>query len=151
MAVIDIARKNIATGSPDESVAAVVRRMHEDEVSGLIIVEDDKPLALVTHRDLTPALLEDGFDPENTPISEFIRGEVVTIDADEGLYDALDHFSDKGIRRAPVVDENGELAGIISISDIVVLLAMELQHVANTIRSSSPAYEREGVEFYERE
>lgn len=151
MAVIDIARKKVATGSPDESVAAVVRRMHEDEVSGLVIVEDEQPLGLITHKDLTPVLLEGSFDAENTPINEFLTGEVVTVNANTGLYDALDLFSDEGVRRAPVVEDDGTLAGIISISDVVVLLGMELQHVANTIRSSSPAYERAGTEFYQRE
>jgi CBS-domain-containing membrane protein len=105
----------------------------------------------VSHRDLTPVLLESEFDAETTEIREFLDDDVVTVAADEGVYDLLDLFSDQGIRRAPVVDEAGELVGIISVSDIVVLLGMELQHVANTIRSSSPAYERAGPDLYDRQ
>lgn len=150
MAVIDIARTSVETGRPDESVETVVRRLHENEVSGLVIVEDGKPLGLVTHQDISKALLDEGFDPSATPIREFLDGEVVTVAADAGLYELLDLLSDTGLRRVPVVDD-GQLAGIISLSDIVVLLGMELQHVANAIRSSSPAYERSGPAFFEEQ
>ena len=149
MAVRDIARKNVVTGSPDESVAEVVRQLHKNEVNSMIIVEDGKPQGLVGHRDVSKALLDSEFDAETTPIGEFLRGDPVTVDADEGIYDLVDLLSDEGLRRVPVV-EDGELVGIISVSDVVVLLGMELQHVANAIRSSSPAYERSGAEFYER-
>lgn len=151
MAVRDIARQNVVTGSPDESVETVVRRLHEKEVSGLVIVEDETPLGLVSHRDISKALLDPKFDPAGTPIGEFLGGDPETVRADIGIYELLDYFSDEGIRRTSVVDDDGTLVGIISISDIVVLLGMELQHVANAIRSSSPAYERSGTEYYQRE
>ncbi len=149
MAVIDIARKNVETGTPDELATDVVRRLHKQEVGALVIVDDGEPVGLVGHRQLSQALLTDEFDPDKTPVSEFIDGDIVTVDGDAGLYDLLDLLSDTGRRRVPVV-EDGELAGIISISDVVILLGMELQHVANTIRSTSPAYEREGPMFFDR-
>ncbi len=147
MAVIDIARTNVATASPDDSVDSVVREIHDEEVSGLVIVDEGEPIDLVTSRDLLPAILDDEFDADNTPVSEFIDGDIPTVEADEGMYDLVELMSDHGIRRLPVV-ENGDLVGIISSSDVVVLLGMELQHVANAIRSSSPAYERESFEYY---
>ncbi len=149
MAVIDIARKNVETGTPDELVTDVVRRLHKKEVGALVIVDDGEPLGLVGHRQLSKALLSDEFAPDETPVSEFIDDDLVTVDGDAGLYDLLDLLSDTGRRRVPVI-EDGELAGIISISDVVILLGMELQHVANTIRSTSPAYEREGPMFFDR-
>lgn len=147
MAVIDIARTNVVTESPDASVASVVRSIHEEEVAGLVIVDDGKPIDLVTARDLLPAVLDDEFDAESTPVSEFIDGDIPTVDANEGMYSLVEIMSEHGIRRLPVV-ENGDLVGIISTSDVVVLLGMELQHVANAIRSSSPAYERDGFDYY---
>jgi len=147
MAVIDIARTNVVTASPASPVADVVRMIHEEEVAGLVIVEDGEPLDLVTARDLLRAVLDDEFDAENTPVREFIDGDIPTVEADEGMYDTVEVMSERGIRRLPVV-EDGELAGIISISDVVVLLGMELQHVATAIRSSSPAYEGEGFNYY---
>ncbi|WP_436900467.1 CBS domain-containing protein [Halovenus halobia] len=148
MAVIDIARTTVVTASPDTSVADVVRKLHDEEVAGLVVVNDGKPLDLVTSRDLLPAVLDDQFDAESTPVEEFIDGDIPTVEADEGMYDTVEVMSERGIRRLPVV-EDGQLVGIISISDVVVLLGMELQHVATAIRSSSPAYERDGFDYYD--
>jgi len=149
MSVIDIARTNVVTESPDASVANVVRKIHDEEVAGLVIVDDGRPFDLVTARDLLPAVLDDEFDAENTPVREFIDGDIATVDADEGLYDVVEIMSEQGERRLPVVNEDGTLAGLISVSDVVVLLGMELQHVATAIRSSSPAYEQPGFDYYD--
>lgn len=148
MAVIDIARTNVLTESPDASVASVVRQIHDNDVAGLVIVEDGTPLDLVTARDLLRGILDDEFDAETTPVREFIDDGIPTVEAEEGMYELVELLSEHGLRRIPVV-EDGELAGIISVSDVVVLLGMELQHVANAIRSSSPAYERSGFDYYD--
>jgi CBS domain-containing protein len=149
MAIIDIARTNVVTVAPDRPVADVVRTMHGETVSSVVVVEDDEPPGLVTDRDLAMAVLDEDFDADRTPVSEFLDEEVVTIEADAGVYDLVELLSENSIRRVPVV-QDGELAGIISLSDVVVLLGMELQHVANAIRSSSPAYERSGTDYYHR-
>ncbi len=147
MAVIDIARTNVVTVEPGESVDTVVRRMHGDAVGSVVVVDDEKPLGLVSDRDLAMAVLDETFDAEETDIVEFVDEETPTIEGDAGVYDLVELLSQKGLRRVPVV-EDGELAGIISLSDVVVLLGMELQHVGTAIRSSSPAYERSGMEYY---
>jgi len=146
MAVIDIARTAVVTVEPDESVADVIRTMQTETVGSVVVTDDGAPLGLVTDRDLAMAVLDDSFDAETAAVSEFIDDEAVTIEGDEGIYELVELFSRNGIRRAPVVDD-GELVGIISVSDVVVLLGMELQHVANAIRSSSPAYERSGPSY----
>lgn len=148
MAVIDIARRNVVTQGPDASVSEVVRTMHNETVSSVVIVDDEKPLGLVTDRDLAMAVLDEEFDAAGTPVREFLTGEMATVEADEGIYDLVELLSEKGVRRVPVV-KDGELAGIVSLSDVVVLLGMELQHVANAIRSASPAYERLATEYYD--
>jgi CBS domain-containing protein len=147
MGVIDIARSDVETTTPDTSVADVVRKLHRKSVSGLVVVDDGEPLDLVTDRNLTMALLDDNLDAEATPVREFVDGETPTVPADAGIYETMETVSERGVRRVIVV-EDGELAGILSISDVVVLLGMELQQVANAIRSSSPAYERDGVGYY---
>lgn len=147
MAVIDIARTKVVKASPDTSVADVVRKMHKEEVAGLVIVEDGKPIDLVTSRDLSPAVLDEEFDAENTPVREFVDGDIPTVEADQGMYELVEIMSEHGIRRIPVVDD-GDLVGIISVSDVIVLLGMELQHISNAIRSSSPAYEQDHFDYY---
>lgn len=147
MGVIDIARTNVVTTPPDTPVAEVVRTLHKQSVGGLVVVDAGEPLDMVTDRDLTMALLEEAFDADSAPIQDFVQMDTPIIEASTGIYDTIEILSERGVRRAILVDDD-ELAGIVSISDIVVLLGMELQLVANTIRSSSPAYEREGPGYY---
>jgi CBS domain-containing protein len=147
MAVIDIARTNVVTVEPTESVADVIRRMHGEAVGSVVVAEGEQPLGLVSDRDLAMAVLDETFDAEETSIEDVLDEETPTIDAQAGVYDLVELLSQKGLRRVPVVDD-GELAGIISLSDVVVLLGMELQHVATAIRSSSPAYERSDMQYY---
>lgn len=150
MPVSDIARKNVVTVSPDASVAEVARTMHSETVSSVVVVENSAPLGLVTDSDLAMAVLDEEFDADRTPVRDFLDDNPVTIDAADGVYDLVELLSEKGKRRVPVV-EDGELAGIISLSDVVVLLGMELQHLATAIRSSSPAYERETFSYYDQD
>lgn len=149
MPVIDIARTSVVTTGPGASVATVVRTMREEAVGSIVVVEDDSPIGYVTDRDLAMAVLDTTFDAEGTAVREFLEEDPVTVEAAAGVYELVELFSEKGVRRVPVV-EDGELAGIVSLSDVVVLLGMELQHLATAIRVSSPAYERSGPDYYEQ-
>lgn len=149
MPVIDIARTSVVTAGPDASVTEVVRTMREESVGSIVVVEGDSPVGYVTDRDLAMAVLDESFDADGTPVREFLDEDPVTIDASAGVYELVELLSERGVRRVPVVDED-ELAGIVSLSDVVVLLGMELKHLATAIRVSSPAYERSGPDYYQQ-
>ncbi|WP_436344226.1 CBS domain-containing protein [Natronorubrum sp. FCH18a] len=140
MAVIDVARKTVVTVEPEDTLADVVRTMRTEQV-GCVVVAADEPIGLVSDRDLALEVLDEGGATKSTPVREIVSGDLLTVSAGTGVYELLEQLSSKGVRRVPVVD-GGDLVGIVSLSDIVVLLGMELQLVANTIRSVSPAYER---------
>lgn len=148
MPVRDIARSSVATISPDATLADVVRVMGEKSVGSVVVVNDDGPERIVSDRDLAFAVLGGEQNPGETRVSEINSGELVTVDAGSGIYDVVETMSEHGVRRVPVT-EGDELVGIVSLSDIIVLLGMELQHVANTIRTVSPAYERLATELYD--
>jgi CBS domain-containing protein len=148
MPVRDIARSNVVTISPDASLSAVVEVMGEKSVGSVVVVSEDGPERIVSDRDLAFAVLGGEYDPEETRVADIKTDELVTVDANTGIYDVVEEMSEHGVRRVPVTDGD-ELVGIVSLSDIIVLLGMELQHVANTIRTVSPAYERLATELYD--
>lgn len=141
MAVIDIARGTVVTVEPEATLSDVVQTMQTKRVGSVIVASADEPLGLVTDRDLAFEVLAENGVTRETPVAELVSDELLTVPADAGVYDLVDLMSTNGVRRLPVVDD-GDLVGIVSLSDVVVLLGMELQHVANTIRAVSPAYER---------
>ncbi|SDJ63780.1 CBS domain-containing protein [Natronorubrum texcoconense] len=141
MAVIDIARQTVVTVEPETALSDVVQTMRTKRVGSVIVIAEGEPVGLVSDRDLALEVLGGDGATSSTPVGEIVSGDLLTVAADAGISELLERMSRKGVRRVPVV-EDGDLVGIVSLSDIVVLLGMELQQVANIIRSVSPAYER---------
>ncbi len=147
MAVLDVARESVVTHSPGDSVVDAIESMREREVSTVVVVDDGAPIGLLTDR-LVALQVGRGVDLDALTLAEVDLEETDPVEADSGIYELLEHMAEETARRVPVVD-GGELVGIISLSDVVVLLGMELQLVANVIRTSSPAYERSATEIYD--
>jgi CBS domain-containing protein len=147
MAVIDVARRSVVTHAPEDSVVDAVASMREREVSTVVVVDDGTPVGLLTDR-LVALQVGRGVSLDERTLAEVDLERTDPVAADSGIYDLLEHMAAATARRVPVV-EDGELVGIISLSDVVVLLGMELQLVANVIRTSSPAYERSASTIYD--
>lgn len=137
MTVDDIVTADVVTAARDTPVRTVVAKMAERNVGSVVVVEDDEPVGVVTDRRVALAL-------EATPelagreAGELIESDAVAVDPSMTALEALQLMSDEAVRRLPVVDEDGELTGIITLDDAIVLLADELATVAETIRSQSP-------------
>jgi CBS domain-containing protein len=152
MAVLDVARREVVTHAPEETVADALASMREHAVGSVVLVdEDDRPTGIVTDRIVAMAVAADAGadgDLRERRLEELPTDPVDPVDASTGIYDLLEHMAEQGAQRVTVV-EDGALAGIISISDVVVLLGMELQHVANVVRTAGPAYVRGPTDVYE--
>lgn len=147
MTVKTIAREDVAVIAPDESVAAVVAAMEDRNVGSLVIVEDGRPIGIVTDRDLVMKVLAEGLDPAEVPVRDVMTEDLFTVDANTGLLEMLGQMGDKGVRRAPLV-EDGELVGIVTLDDLIVLLSMELQNISNIIRTGAPPYEVSATDLF---
>ena len=150
MAVLDVARREVVSHAPEDTVADALVSMRQHAVGSVVLVDgDDRPTGIVTDRTIALAVEADADgDLGERRLEELPSDPVDPVDADTGIYDLLEHMAEQGARRVTVV-EDGTLAGIISISDVVVLLGMELQHVANVVRTAGPAYVRGPTDVYE--
>lgn len=148
MPVTDIARESAVSVTAAATLTDVADRMREEAVGSVVVVDGDEPIGLVSDRDLAVAVLGRDIEPETIQVTQLLADDLVTIEASAGVYDAVEVMSERGVRRLVVVDD-GDLAGIVSLSDVIVLLGMELQQVANTIRAVSPAYEQLATEVYD--
>ena len=94
-------------------------RMMRDEDVGLIpIVESDHLVGTVTDRDIAIRVVADGKSPESITVGEIASRELVTIDPQQELDEALRLMAQHRIRRLPVVEEDGKLVGIVAQADI---------------------------------
>ena len=111
-------------------LAEAARLMREHHVGSLVVVVDRLservPVGIVTDRDLTVAVLAKGLDPRALTVGDGMSGELATAREQDGLADALRIMRGRGVRRLPVLTHSGALAGILTIDDLLELVAEEL-------------------------
>jgi CBS domain-containing protein len=123
-------KKDVATAGPDDSIRKVAHVMRERNVGAVVVVNHkQKPLGIVTDRDVALAVAVDEKDPD-TPVKEVVTGELITIGEDEGIFNATQYIMGYQVRRLPIVDSDGKLVGIITMDDLLGLLARELGNLA---------------------
>lgn len=147
MTVKSIAREEVVTIASNASVADVVETMQSKNVGSVVVVDDGSPVGIVTDRDVAMKALGADIDPGSMTVDDVMSRELVSVEADVGLLDLLSLMGEEGIRRVPVV-ENDALVGIVTLDDILVLLSMELQSIANIIRATSPPYEVSATDLF---
>lgn len=130
-----LARKAITAG-PKDSLAKAAQLMEEQKVGAVVVVEQDRPVGIITDRDLALAFGLHGAKPSD-PIQDRMMSPVETIRADEGIYNATQKMMELAVRRLPVVNQVGALVGMITIDDLIGLLSRELRNVAEGIRDGA--------------
>ena len=115
--------RDVMTANPSSlgssSNAIEAARLMRDEDAGIIpIVEGDKLIGTVTDRDIAIRVVAEGKDPETTTVGEIASRELVTIDPQQDLDEALRLMARHQVRRLPVVEEDGKLVGIVAQKDI---------------------------------
>jgi len=101
-----------------KSVAYAAKMMRDENVGLAPIVEGDRLIGTVTDRDITIRVVAEGKDPESTNVAEIASTELVTVEPQQDLYEALRLMAKHQVRRLPVVEENGRLVGVVAQADV---------------------------------
>lgn len=130
----ELCNREVVIADPDESILEAARRMRDHHVGSLIVVEGApgrrRPIGVVTDRDIVVyAVAAGGAIPART-VRECMSTELVAAHEREGLLDVLRRMRVNGVRRLPVVDDNGVLQGILSFDDVLDLVAVEMRELA---------------------
>jgi CBS domain-containing protein len=109
---------NPRTVSSDTSVADAAKLMRDEDVGSLPIVDGDRLVGTVTDRDITIRVTAEGRDPKSTNVSEVASRDLVTVDPQQNLDEALRLMARHQVRRLPVVEEDGRLVGVVAQADV---------------------------------
>ena len=102
----------------DKPVAYAAKMMRDEDVGIAPIVEGDRLVGVLTDRDIAVRVVAEGRDPEQVKVTEVASGDVVTLDPDQDLDEALRLMARHQVRRLPVVEEGGRLVGILAQADV---------------------------------
>ncbi len=108
---------SVVTIEPSATVADAASRMIQQEKGPLPVVEGDRPIAMVTDRDIIARAVAEGRDPHSVTVEEIATGELVTITPDQEVEEARRLMEQHQLDRILVV-EGERLVGIISEADI---------------------------------
>ena len=127
MAVGEICNREVVIAKKALSVVDAAQLMRKHHVGDLVVVEERNgrrhPVGIVTDRDIVVEVVAAGVSPDALKVGDIMSPEVATVRESEGLFEALRHMRDKGVRRMPVVDREGGLVGILTLDDLLNLLA----------------------------
>jgi CBS domain-containing protein len=139
MTVGRICRRDVDLIEQDAMVRVASQRMRARNVGTLLVVDARRHvLGLVTDRDLAMRVVGEGRDPHLTRITDVMTPHPDTVSEETSVEDALAVMRARGVRRLPVLGPGGVLAGVVSVDDILVLLAQEFGELSRLIEHSSP-------------
>lgn len=120
---------------PSTSTRYAARMMQESHVGSLIVIDEHRrPIGVVTDRDVALHVLADRLDPEATTVADCMSSPAVTLDRSASLSQASAAMRRHGVRRLPIVDDDGKVVGVLSGDDLVSLLGRELNELAQAVQ-----------------
>jgi CBS domain-containing protein len=120
--VSDVMTAAAITEAPADTVAEAAARMWQQQTGSLLVMEGEKLAGILTERDLLRCTAE-GIDAKSTAVSEVMTSDPVTIGPDTPLRDAAEVMFQKWFRHLPVVSPGGEVVGVISLRDLLTVVA----------------------------
>ena len=101
------------------SVVEAAQLMREEDIGSLPIVDDEKLVGMITDRDIATRVVAAAADPQMTTVADVYSRDLVSVEPDNDLEEALGLMARHQVRRLPVV-ENGRLVGIVTQADIAL-------------------------------
>ena len=115
--IAELMTKNPHSVTPTAAVVEAAKIMRDDDVGLIPVVEGQRLIGTVTDRDLTIRVVAEDRD-QATSVGEIASTELVTVDPQHDLDEALRLLARHQVRRLPVVQEDGRLVGIVSQADV---------------------------------
>ena len=131
MNVSDLAVRAPVVIGCDATVADTAALMTGAGVGCVIVVDGDRPVGMVTDRDIVTRGVATNY-PTDGRIDGLMTMGLVALDAGHDLDDLLHVFRDHAVRRVPIVDHD-RVVGIVSLDDIMVLMAEQLSDVSKVL------------------
>jgi CBS domain-containing protein len=138
MPIGDYCQRPAATVLSSETVRSAAQRMKLAGLGSLVVVRDGRPVGIVTDRDLALEILCKRLDAGAVRIEELASRPLVSVHQDAGVREAVRVMARRGIRRLPVVDDKGDVVGIVAADDLVMLAIGELSGLAVALGAQAP-------------
>lgn len=131
----EIMTSNVQTATRGTTLQDAAVLMRDGDMGAIPVVEDSKLVGIVTDRDIVVRSVADG-KAASSAVGDAMTSEIFSVKPDDFVFEAIRLMGDKQIRRVPVVNDAGELAGIIAMADIALEMEDE-REIAETLEEIS--------------
>jgi CBS domain-containing protein len=115
----DLMAESPAKIEPSDSVEDAAKKMRENDVGALLVVEDDELKGIVTDRDIVIKAVAEGDKPGKAKVEDVCTADTTSVEPDTSVDDAIKKMREADVRRLPVV-EDGKPVGIVSLGDLAI-------------------------------
>jgi CBS domain-containing protein len=127
------------TVQPQTTLAECAQIMRNQHVGSVIVVDDkgrrDNPVGIVTDRDIVIETVAVDLDAKTLTAGDVMATPLATVNDTDDILDALAKMRERGVRRLPVVNADGALAGIIAVDNLLEALAEQLDSIVRVIKA----------------
>jgi CBS domain-containing protein len=137
MIIGDICTREVYVVRRDEPLAEAVKEMRNRHVGAVVVAEPAgdvlRAVGIVTDRDVVRGQIDRRADLFCLSVGDVMTSNPLIIPESAEVTDAIDMLSRRGVRRAPVAAENGDLVGIVTLDDLLPAIAEDLAQLARLI------------------
>lgn len=133
----DICNREVVFAHKLMTLTEAASLMRDRHVGSLVVIVDRLservPVGMITDRDITVGVVAKGLDPRALTVGEVMATELTTVREQDHVEDVVRLMRQRGVRRVPVLTRSGALAGLLSLDDVLDVLAEQLQDMVHTV------------------
>lgn len=138
MIVGEICTRTVIVAPRGTSVREAAKLMRERHTGDIVVTDESDgrriPAGIVTDRDVVVEVVAERLNPDDLLVNDIMTASLVTARERDGIFETIALMRSEGVRRMPIVDVSGALVGIVSLDDLLELMAEELGDLVSLIR-----------------
>lgn len=134
MPIKSVCKTEVITASKEASLKDISQLMQKHHVGCVVVTDINNgmriPAGIITDRDVA-LCIDASLKPQELRVENIMRSKPFTVKSDEGIFETIVKMREHGVKRLPVVSEDGSLFGIVCADDLLNLMAEEISNLAN--------------------
>jgi CBS domain-containing protein len=140
MNIGEICNRTVVFATEDMNLRGAAQLMRDDHVGSLVVVREAAHgrivVGMLTDRDITVMGVARDFDPQTLRVADIMSADPVTARVEDSVNEVLGKMRSRGIRRVPVTTDDGVLIGIVTLDDLLDVVAEEMRGFVQAIESA---------------
>lgn len=138
MSIGEICNREVIIANKENSIFEAAQLMREHHVGDVVVVEQRGeqrvPVGILTDRDIVIEIVAKAVDAQSVTVGEAMSSDLLTAEEGDQLTDLIQQMQGKGVRRVPIVNSSGGLVGIVTVDDLIDLMADQLTSLVGLIQ-----------------